>query len=157
MHQNPAPKSETRAWGFVAAGAAAWLIPSFLVAAYYDLVGKEPLSDLLNPGILLLGVIIPLYGLVVGWIPLLGAFIAWAVLHRLRRTGPPAAISVGLLAGMVAPLVASPPVLGRLGDAYALTDFLLITAFTTALGALVGLIVWRIAYGKTPAPRPALS
>ena len=150
MSANPSETSEidTSGWRWVAAIAAAWLIPSFAVAAWYYAVGKEPLSDLLDPGVLLLGIIIPFYALVVGWIPLTGAFIAWTVLHRLRRTGRWPAVGVGLLAGAAAPWLAMPMSVARLSHPHALAEYLSMTAFTTLLGAVVALIVRRLAYGK---------
>ncbi len=124
---------------------------SFGAAAWFIAIGEMPLSILVDPGPLLLAAMIPLYGLFQGWAPLTGAFLAWAVLHRLNRTGPWWAAAVGALAGAAAPFCANLFPMAWQGAPHDLLKLQQLAAVTTLLGAVIGVIVRRIAYGRVSA------
>lgn len=154
IQANPATgNSPSRRWRILGAGAAAWLMGSFAGAAVVLADGQAPLRILFDPGVLLLVVIIPLYGLVVGWIPLAMAFAAWGLLHALRWTGPWIAAAVGAVAGALAPVCAGSLVLIEVGGPGGARQVALTLAATALAGAAIGLVTRRIAYPRSVNPR----
>lgn len=124
---------------------AAWLLPSYLVPAI--LMAPTLLREMaygppetIPPGLVLL----PLLGLIVGLPGLLIGYGGWAILHRKGKRQPVHAACLGALAGAVQGVAVG----GLFGTLF--QPFILWALLLTGIGALVGLVVWRIAYRRAP-------
>ena len=150
MTSNPPVEEHVRpGYGRLAiAGVVAWLAASYGAAAWFLLVGEAPVSFLADPGPLLLAAFVPIYGLAQGWAPLTGAFLAWAVLHGLKRTTPRWAAAVGALAGAAAPFCASAVPMAWDDGPAAVAKLQQMILATTLIGSAVGLLTRQIAYGR---------
>lgn len=125
------------------AAVTAWLLPS-LILANVIMVGDAftasgPDADMISAAVTA-WIAGPFMGLVMGWPFLLAAFCAWALLHRWNLVSPKAAVGTGLLCGVAAGLwLAAKPTFG---------DETGLLFLGPVVGAITGLAVWKIAYGR---------
>lgn len=125
------------------AAATAWLLPS-LALANLIMIGDAftssgPDADMISAAAAA-WTAGPVMGLLVGWPFLLAAFAAWAALHHWKLVSPKIALGLGLLTGMAAGIA--------LRGQPTFTDDVPGLFLGPVVGAITGLAVWQVAYGK---------
>lgn len=126
----------------VAAALIAWLLPSYAVVAAMAIIDGPGVFE---AGMLLYG---PLMGLFLGWPCFLFGGAVWGLLHRAGKVRPIYAALTGAAAPLL-PIGYFVITMRKMFDD--ITDIISIPLALSivAIGAVTGLVIWRVAYPRT--------